>query len=87
MSTANNIELLIITIVLSVFFVSCLVLIVQFIRIMAKIKKIAHKAELVIDNVESASKTILNFSSAAHGRFRLLHLIQNLMDMSGKKDK
>jgi len=84
MSSLNNAELLIITIILSLFFISCMVIAVQLIRVLSKIRRLSAKAEAVIDSVESAAETIKNFSAATNQRFPLLHLIHSFFEMSNK---
>jgi uncharacterized protein YoxC len=63
MSTGNNIELLIITFVLSLFFLASSILVIFIIKLIIKVHKLADKAESAVESVESAANSVKNFSN------------------------
>jgi hypothetical protein len=84
MSTTNNVELLIITIVLSLFFLGCIVVVIQVILLFKKIGRLTAKAESVIDSVESAAETIKHFSWARKSRSPLAKIISSFLDLNSR---
>ncbi len=80
MSTANSIELLIITIVLSALFLVIIVLVIETIIVVYKIKKVVDQAERVVHNVSSAADVLSQMGKAAKSRFPLLKLIHSFFN-------
>lgn len=85
MSTTNNVELLIITIVLSVLFVVLIMFVIEVMTVVNKMRKLVKRTEEVIDNVEAAAENLKHMSKAAHSRFPLINLISELFN--SKQDK
>jgi hypothetical protein len=84
MTTASSIELLIITFVLSVYFIIMCVLMVFLIRFIHTARTIGAKAEAAIENIESVAENIKHLSKASKSHFPLLLALKKLYDMSVK---
>ncbi len=85
-TTTNNIELAIITVILSIYFVGCTILVIQLIKFMKSVQILTDKTERLVDNVESASKTIMQASRASASKFRFFRFLEAILD-NDKKDK
>ena len=85
MSTTNNVELLIITIVLSILFLAIVAFVIEAMTVVSKIRKLVARTEEVMDNVESAAQNVKHMSEAAHSKFPLISLISELFN--SKQDK
>lgn len=85
MSTANNVELLIITIVLSVLILVLVGFVIEAMVVVNKIKKLVIKTESIIDSVESAAETLKHMSKAAHSRFPLVNFLYRLFNANQNK--
>ncbi len=85
MSTANSVELLIITIILCVLFIVLIAFVIEVMTVVGKIRKLVVRTEEVMNSVESAAENIKHMTSTAHSRFPLISLISELFN--SKQDK
>ena len=86
MSLTNNIELLIITVVVSVLFIIITILVIEALVVVIRVKQIVNKSAKLITDVESAAEVLKHASKASKSRFPLLSLISSIAN-SHKKDK
>ena len=84
MSTTNNVELLIITIVITAVFLALIVLLIEATVAVAKIKMLVKKAEGFINSVETAAETIKHMKSASESHFPLFKFIAAIFDNDKK---
>ena len=85
MSTANNVELLIITIILCILFAAVTGLILEVIVVVNKLRRVAKKAEAVVSNVESASEALKQMHKASKSRFPLVTFLSELFNSTKKE--
>jgi uncharacterized protein YoxC len=85
MSTANNVELLIITIVLCILFIVLIAFVIEVMTVVGKIRKLVVRTEEVMNNVESAAENLKHMTSAVHSRFPLISLISELFNSKQNK--
>jgi len=83
MSTTDTVLLIILTSILSLFFLAGLVLVVVAIKLVASAKRVVAKAEGVVDSVESAAEVIKDTS----GRLAFLKLIRNIIKLVERSRK
>ena len=82
MTNTDTVLLIILTTLLSILILASLVVIGLVIKLILSVKRAVHKAETVIDSVESASEVFKDTS----GRLALLKLIRNIVKLTkGKK--
>ncbi|HEY4964407.1 MAG TPA: hypothetical protein VIH90_06985 [Candidatus Saccharimonadales bacterium] len=84
MTTTTEVELFIITVVLSVYFIAMTVLVVFLIKFVVQARVIAAKAEAAIDSIESAAENLKHLSKASKSHFPLLAVLKKMYDMSVK---
>ncbi len=82
MTTTDQVLLIILTSLLSLFFILCAVLIVALIKLLKGVQRVVDKAEGVVDSVESAAEVLKDTG----GRLALFKLIRNIIKLT-KKDR
>jgi hypothetical protein len=85
MSTANNVELLLITIVVCALFLAVIGVLIEAMVVVNKVRKLVKKAEAVVSDVESAAETLKHMGKASRSRFPLLTLIHSLVNSKDEK--
>ena len=84
MSTTDEVLVIILITLLSVFFLLCIIAMTVIIKLINSLREIVAKADDVIDSVESAAETFKN----TQGKIAIFKLINNVVKMSTKgKDK
>lgn len=84
MTDSQEILIIILVILLSVFFTLCIVAIVILIKLLSGLRLIVSKAEEAIDSVESAAEAIKN----TQGKLAIIRLVNNIFKMTlNKRDK
>ncbi len=84
MSTTDEVLVIILITLLSVFFLLCIIAMTVIIKLINSLREIVAKADDVIDSVESAAETFKN----TQGKMAIFKLINNVVKMSTKgKDK
>ncbi len=82
MTTTDQVLIVILCVLLSVFFLLCISVMVVILKLLGSLRQMVAKAEEVVDNVESAAEVLKDTS----GRLALFKLIRNIMKMiQGKK--
>lgn len=81
MNTVDTVFFIILSVVMSLFFILLIALVVVALKLVKSVKNVIAKAEHVIDNVESATDVIRD----ARGPFPLMKLIRNIMDLTNKR--
>ena len=84
MSTTDEVLVIILITLLSVFFLLCIIAMTVIIKLINSLLEIGDKADEVMDAVESAAATFKN----TQGKMAIFKLINNVVKMSTKgKDK
>jgi hypothetical protein len=82
MTTTDQVLIIILCVLLSVFFTLCIAVMIVVLKLLGSVRQIVTKAEEVVDNVESAAEMLKDTS----GRLAFFKLIRNIMkSVQGKK--
>lgn len=82
MTTTDTVLVIILTTLLSVFFILCIAVMVVVLKLLGSVRQVVTKAEEVVDSVESAAEVLKDTS----GRLAFFKLVRNIMKMmQGKK--
>ena len=81
MSTTDTVLLIILTSLMSLFFLLGIVALVMVSRILASVKRVVVRAENVVDSVEAAADVLKD----AGGKMALFKLIKNIIDLAQHK--
>jgi hypothetical protein len=84
MTTTTEVELFIITFVLSVYFITMTVLCVFIIKFIQQARQIGTKAESAMESIESAAENLKHISRASKSRFPVFAALKKMYDMSVK---
>jgi hypothetical protein len=83
MTTTDHVLLIILTTLLSIFFLLGIAILVLVVKLIGSVKRVVAKAEGVVDSVESAAEVLKDTS----GRLAVLKLVRNIMKMAQKVKK
>lgn len=83
MTTTDNVLLIVLTSLLSLFFVLCIALVIVLLKLLASVKRVVTKAEDVIDSVESAAEVIKD----TQGRLAFFKLVRNIVKIVQRSRK
>jgi hypothetical protein len=83
MTTTDTVLVIILTTLLSIFFILCIAAMVMVVKLLAAVRRIAEKAEDVVDSVESAAE-VLRDTQGKLAVFKLIRNIVKLMDRKGR---
>ena len=81
MNTTDTVLLIILTSLLSNFFILCISVVVVVLKLLSSVKQVVAKADSVIDSVESAADTFKNVG----GKVSIFRLVKNIFDMTQRK--
>lgn len=81
MNTTDTVLLIILTSLLSIFFILCIAALVVVLKLLTNVKQVVAKADGVIDSVESAADIFKNVG----GKLSLLSLVKNIFEMTQRK--
>lgn len=82
MTTADQVLVIILCVLLSVFFILCIAVMVVVLKLISSLRQIVGRAEEAVESVESAAEVLRDTS----GRLAFFKLIRNIMKtMQGKK--
>ena len=82
MTTTDQVFIIILCVLLSIFFLLCIAVMVGVLKLVQGLRELVTKAEEVVDNVESAAEVLRDTS----GRLAFFKLVRNIMKMvQGKK--
>ncbi len=77
MSTTDQVLIIILCILLSIFFTLCIAVMVGVLKLVQGLRELVTKAEEVVENVESAAEVLKDTS----GRLALFKLVRNIIKM------
>lgn len=80
MSTMDNVELTIVTVVLTIFFLLLCFFIIELIRTLLQIRRVTKKAESFISNAKTAAETLTSMGKASKQNFPLLRIFAQILD-------
>jgi len=83
LTSTDSTLLIVLTVLLSAFFLLSVVAIFFFVRILASINRVVTKAESVVDSVEAAADVLKNVG----GKLSLIKLVKNVLDLVQRKTK
>ncbi len=83
LTSTDSTLLIVLTVLLSVFFLLSIVAIFFFVRILASINRVVAKAESVVDSVEAAADVLKDVG----GKLSLIKLVKNVLDLAQRKTK
>jgi hypothetical protein len=78
MTTTDQVFIIILSVLLSVFFLLCIMVMVLVVKLLKSIRDVVLKAEEVVDSVESAAEVLKDTS----GRLAFFKLIRNIVKMT-----
>lgn len=82
MTTTDQVLIIILSVLLSVFFALCIAVMIGVLKLIGSVRQIVDRAEEAVESVESAAEVLKNTS----GRLAFFKLIRNLIKMTqGKK--
>lgn len=83
MTTTDTVLLIILTSLLSLFFILCIALVIVLLKLLASVKRVVAKAEDVVDSVESAAEVFKD----TQGRLAFFKLVRNIMKLVQRSRK
>lgn len=83
LTSSDSNLLIVLTILLSAFFLVSIIVAILVIRILASINRVVAKAENVIDSVESAADVLKDVG----GHLSIIKLVKNILDLIQRKKK
>jgi hypothetical protein len=83
MTTTDTVLLIILTSLLSLFFILCIGLVIGLLKLLSSVRRVVSKAEGVVDSVESAAEVFKD----TQGRLALFKLIRNIIKVAQRSRK
>lgn len=83
MSTTDTVLVIILTSLLSLFFILCIAAMVFVLKILSGVKRVVAKAEDVVDSVEAATDVLKDTS----GRLAFFKLVRNIIKLVQRSQK
>lgn len=83
LTSSDSNLLIILTILLSAFFLVSIIVAILLVRILVSINRVVAKAESVIDSVESAAEVLKDVG----GHLSIVKLVKNILDLIQRKKK
>lgn len=83
MTTTDTVLVIILTTLLSIFFILCIALVIVALKLLASVKRVVLKAEGVVDSVESAAEVF----KETQGRLAMFKLIRNIIKLAQGRRK
>ena len=83
MTTTDNVLLIILTSLLSLFFVLSIALVIVLLKLLSSVKRVVGKAEDVVDSVESAAEVLKD----TQGRLAFFKLVRNIIKIAKRSRK
>jgi uncharacterized protein (UPF0335 family) len=82
MTTTDTVLVIILTTLLSLFFVLCIAVMVLVVQLLKSIKRVVAKAEEVADSVESAAEVLRD----TQGRLAFFKLVRNIIKLATRSN-
>jgi hypothetical protein len=83
MTTTDQVLVIILTVLLSIFFILCIAGIIIVLKLLSQVKAVVAKAENVVDSVESAAEVLRE----TQGRLAFFKLVRNIVKMANKRSR
>lgn len=83
MTTTDTTLLIILTSLLSLFFILCIILVAVSIKLLNGVRRVVTKAENVVESVEEAAEVFKN----TQGKLAVIKVIRNIIKMAQRKAK
>ncbi len=83
MTTTDTVLVIILTSLLSLFFILCIALVIVLLKVLASVKRVVAKAEDVVDSVESAAEVLKD----TQGRLAMFKLVRNIIKLVQRSRK
>lgn len=83
MTTTDTVLVIILTVLLSIFFILCIAAVAMTLKILVIVRRIVEKAEEVADSVESAAEVFRD----TQGRLAFFKLVRNIIKMAQKRSR
>ena len=83
MNDNNEVLLIIVTVLLSLFIIICTAVAIAIFKLISVVRRVAEKAEDVIDSVESAAEVFKD----TQGRLAFFKLVSNIFKMVQKRSR
>ena len=83
MTTTDTVLLIVLTSLLSLFFILCIALIIVLLKLLSSVKRVVAKAEDVVGSVESAADVLKD----AQGRLAFFKLVRNIIKLVNRSQK
>lgn len=83
LTSTDSTLLIVLTVLLSLFFLLSVVAMFFFVRILGSINRVVAKAESVVDSVEAAADVLKDVG----GKLSLIKLVKNVLDLAQRKTK
>jgi len=81
MTTTDTVLLIILTSLLSLFFLLCIALVISLLKLLSGVRRVIERAESVVDSVESAAEVLKD----TQGRLAFFKLIRNIIKLTQKR--
>ncbi len=83
MSTTDTVLVIILTSLLSLFFILCIAAMVLVVQLLAGVKRVVARAEDVVESVESAAEVLRD----TQGRLAFFKLVRNIIKLAKRSSK
>ncbi len=83
MSTTDTVLAIILTSLLSIFFIMLIAVVVSVLKLLSNIKRVVARAESVIDSVESVTEVMKD----TNGKMAMFKLVRNIMKLVQRNRK
>lgn len=83
MSTTDTILVIILTSLLSLFFIMCIVLTVGLVKLVNGVRRVVEKAESLVDSVEEAAEVFRD----TQGKLAIVKLVRNIVKLAQKRSE
>lgn len=83
MTTTDTVLLIVLTSLLSVFFILCIALVICLLKLLADVRRVVDKAEEVVGSVESAAEVFKD----TQGRLAFFKLVRNIVKLMQKRSR
>ena len=81
MTTTDTVLVIVLTSLLSIFFILCIAAMIMVVKLLSSIKRVVAKTEDVVDSVESAAEVLRD----TQGKLAFFKLINNIIKLATKR--
>ncbi len=83
MTTTDTVLLIVLTSLLSVFFILCIAVMIMVLKLLSGVRRVVAKADEVVDSVEAAAEVFKD----TQGRLAFFKLVRNIMKLVQRSRK